>query len=85
MEHANTFRFRGTCTTCYTRHAYLNADAVCLNCTVHASRFMSHVDDELLTDARLPPRRGWDIGVCIHCGFIRTCHDSICRECREQL
>ncbi len=28
---------------------------------------------------------GWDIGVCIRCGFIKTCHDSICRGCREQL
>ncbi len=81
MDPANAFRFRGTCTTCHKRSSYLNADSACPRCYTSDARPSAEQQPPLAFGA--PPRRGWDIGVCIRCGFIRTCHDNVCRDCWE--
>jgi hypothetical protein len=85
MRLAKPFRFMGICTSCDRRDCYLNADGLCYLCSERASKGDSSVVSTASVDAALVPRRGWDIGVCIRCGFIKTCQDSVCRECREQL
>lgn len=84
MGHDTPFRLRGVCTTCHRRSAYLNADSICLTCSVRASAVEPSAVSAAPVDAALVPRRGWDSGVCIRCGFIKTCQDRVCRECREQ-
>ncbi len=84
MGDANVYRFRGTCTACHRQSFFLNTDSMCAKCSIDASKAKSSVVSTPPVDAALVPRRGWDIGVCIRCGFIKTCQDSVCRECREQ-
>ncbi len=83
MGDANAFRFRAACTTCYRRSSFLNTDSMCAKCSIDASKAKRSVVSTVPVDAGLVPRHGWDIGVCIRCGFIKTCQDSVCRECRE--
>ncbi len=82
MDPDNAFQIRGVCLTCHTRSFRLNADGACLKCYTHAADLRAASMFPLPFEAA--SRQGWDIGVCIRCGFIKTCHDSICRECREQ-
>ena len=83
MDPDNEFQRRGVCLTCHTRSFRLNADGTCLKCYTHAADLRAASMFPLSFEAA--PRQGWDIGVCVQCGLIKTCHDSICKECREQL
>ena len=84
MEHDRGVRLRSGCATCHRRSAYLNADGLCLKCSGRAGAVERCGYSPAPDDPELAPRRGWDIGVCIRCGFIKTCQDSVCRECRQQ-
>ena len=83
MGQAKPVQLRSACTTCQRRSAYRNADGLCRKCSVRASADERRAGSTTSRDADLAPRRGWDSGVCIRCGFIKTCQERVCRDCRE--
>ncbi len=83
MDPDTEFRHRGVCLTCHKRSFRLNTDGICLKCFTRPTDLRPAHQIPLRFEA--VPRRGWDIGVCVLCGYIKTCRDSVCRQCREQL